>query len=233
MKSNCLAAELEFHRRHPEVAMSYCARDIIDENGVVVRPARLDATPEVFPAELALEISFYHGCMAGNISTVMLKRTTLDTVGLFRTDMRVSADFEMWIRIACAGLLTGFVREPLINLRCHSGQFSRKRGIELSFVKEDTEIYSRIMQHLPPSIKTFAADYHRFHRGILHFHYAVRALLALQFRGAAHLAREVRKNYSLIQIAGLYLVTANRRLWKPVPRVSSANIVTPGRVISV
>jgi len=233
MKSQCLATELEFHRRHPEVAMSYCAVDIIDEYGAVVRRARLDVTPEVFTSELVLEISFYHGCMEGNITTVMLKRATLDAVGLFREDMRICGDFEMWIRIACAGFSTGFVREPLIDLRCHRGQFSRKSGIGLDHMKEDNEIYSRIMEYLPPSIKPFTAGYHRFHRGILHFHYAVHALLARQFKDAARLLREVQKKYSLTQIAALYLVTGNRRFWKPAPRVSSANTVTQGRVISV
>src|SRR5712692_9186578 len=74
MKAHCLEKELAFLDRHPEVAMSYCAYDVVNQQGRVIRPAPEDATAEVIVSELAAQIMFYHGSITGNIANVMLKR---------------------------------------------------------------------------------------------------------------------------------------------------------------
>jgi len=75
MKKNCLEEEMEFHSKHPDIAMSYCQVDRIDENDEVISyPDKDEGTPDVVSSELATQLSFYYGSITGNISNVMLKK---------------------------------------------------------------------------------------------------------------------------------------------------------------
>ena len=58
-----------------------------------------EASKNETPGSVADEISFNWGSMPGNISTVMLPRAVLEAVGPFDTEMKLAADFEMWVRI--------------------------------------------------------------------------------------------------------------------------------------
>lgn len=143
MKPHCLEVEFAFNELNGEIGMSYCARDIIDGDGNITLPAPFDSTPDIVSPMLASQIMFYHGSIAGNIANVTLRRSILDDLGFFREDLVVSGDLEMWVRIAKHAPI-GFIRLSLMCLRSHDGQFSRRRGIAITFLQEDYPLFDEL-----------------------------------------------------------------------------------------
>jgi glycosyltransferase involved in cell wall biosynthesis len=204
MKPQCLEMELQFHYQHPEVGMSYCARDLIDKAGKVIFYAPEDETPDVVIPELANQISFYHGSMPGNIANVMLKKSVLSDVGLFREDMRVSGDFEMWVRIMEKYPL-GFVRQSLIYLRSHDEQFSRRRGSCVASMRENKEIFDTLMKRLPPQLAKYANTYRSYHHHTQYIHHVIRNILSLDLQIAFESYQEISKFENIFALIPLWV----------------------------
>jgi hypothetical protein len=153
--------------------------------------------------------------MPGNIATVTLRRDVLDRVGPF-SGMRVSGDFEMWTRVM-EHYAVGYVREPLIELRSHAGQFSRWDDVGVDFIREDRRIREVLFARLPEALRPYARRYHlRMHRPS-HVHYAVRCLLTGRFRQALGACREVRRDSSFFNAFLWWLLSANGRLARLPP----------------
>ena len=217
MKPHCLQAEIEFHQRHPEIGMSYCARDAIDASGKVIIKAPDDRTPDIISPALAAQIMFYYGSIAGNIATVMIKKAVLEDIGLFREDMQVSGDFDMWVRIS-AKFPLGFIRESLIYLRKHINQLSRLKGMGAVFIKEDKEVIQELMKRLPYQILNYTKVYNRWHRYIKYVHYMMRCLLSGDLKTAAKVYKEIQSMDNLFLLIGFWFISANGRWFKKRPR---------------
>jgi glycosyltransferase involved in cell wall biosynthesis len=218
MKSNCLRSEAAFIQKYPVVGMVYCAVDTIDESGNTTLPAPWDPTPDIVDSELAAQIMFFHGSIAGNIANVLLRRDVLTDVGLFDEDMKISADFEMWVRISSTYPL-GHIREPLVDLRNHSGQLSRARGSFVTSMGEDQSIYRALIARLPAEIVNYSYRYHRWRRGPMYWHHAVRCLLSKDLRNASGAYQTVKRlGINPVLMAGFWLLTANQRLYRMKPR---------------
>lgn len=217
MKPHCLKEEIEFYKNHPEIGFCYCACDIINEKGIVVMNAPEDKSPDIIPPELAAQIMFYHGTIAANFSTAMIKRDVLDYVGLFRGDMRVAGDFEMWVRISKKYPI-GFIRQPLIYLRSHRGQFSYRKGMGVVFIREDQEIIPALIERLPPEIIPYAKVYSRWQQYTQYAHSMIRCFLSGDFKTGLNTYREIRKLDNPFLAIGLWLLTMNGRFFKKKPR---------------
>ena len=152
MYPNCLDHFFRFHQEHPEVGFSYCARDIIDGNGGLVRHYKVDHTPMIVSSELHAEISFEHGSIAGNIANVCITREALNKVGLYNESMKISADFEMQVRIA-QYFPVGFINVSLIQLRDHERQLSRNAELYIFHVKEDFQVYKKLFSYVSDPLK--------------------------------------------------------------------------------
>lgn len=215
MLPHCLEREVEYWARHPGVGMTYCQHHLIDAVGTVVRRAPDDGTPDVVEPWLASQISYYWGSMPGNISTVTLKKSVLDRVGPF-APLRVSGDFEMWARVM-EHYPVGFIREPLVELRAHAGQFSRWSGEQLNFIREDRQVLERLFERLPEPLRRHARSYHLRRRVITYVHCMMRALAAGQFRYALQVLAEVRREGNVAWLVFLWLVTGNGRWFRPEP----------------
>jgi glycosyltransferase involved in cell wall biosynthesis len=215
MLADCLKRHLEFHEEHREVVMSYSAVYVIDDNGWVIEQAGGTATPEVISPRLAAQMMYYYGSIPGNIANVALTREALLGSGLFREDLKVSGDFEMWVRLTRSHPI-GFIRRPLIRLRRHSGQFSRRRDSELAFIRENRAIIDELLERLPPEQQRTARQYlvRFYHRSYAHG--AVRSVLRGDLRLAASILRELRERDALARAFVFWLITGNGRWW---PRV--------------
>jgi glycosyltransferase involved in cell wall biosynthesis len=224
MLSHCLSRTLEFAGEHPEVGMIYSAVLAIDARGARILSDREDHTPSVIDSLLAARIMFYYGSIAGNIANVTLRRSALEVVGGFRDDLKVSGDYEMWVRLSESYPL-GFVREPLIELRQHPGQFSRRSGSGLQFIREDRAIHDRLLERLPASERRDAVLYRQRLIQVKHFHHAVRCALAGQIGQAAEVVREIRYESPLLPLAWRWLTTVNGRL-APKPRIGDYAVST-------
>ncbi|MBS1735470.1 MAG: glycosyltransferase [Bacteroidetes bacterium] len=140
MYSQCLASFVSFHAAHPHIGFSYSGRDIINEHGEIKENKRIDTTPEIISTTLHARIAYFTGSIAGNIANVCISKAALDKVGLFNEQMKISADFDMWVRLA-KDHDTGFIKEKLIQLRDHDNQLSRNEKYYINHVKEDMEVY--------------------------------------------------------------------------------------------
>jgi len=214
MKPDCLAVEMAFWRAHPNLGLTYCLRDTIDDDGRPIKGAALDRTPDVIEPWLATQIAFYHGCLQGNIATVTVPRDVLARIGPFG-DFRVSGDFEMWTRIA-QQLPIGFISRSLIELRNHAGQFSQRAGERLHFVREDRVVYERLRRDLPEELHATAERFDR-RRRVWNVHYVARCLLAGRLAMAAAVWRELRRQGTSWRDVGRWAVTLNQTLTRTRP----------------
>lgn len=215
MKPHCLETEHEFWERHPEIELLYCAVEVVTEPGSVISPLGTDDTPEIVPPWLSDQISFYHGCMQGNISTVSVRRRTLASVGPFRS-MKFAGDFEMWLRISSACTI-GFLRAPVVTLRSHAGQLSRQLLEWRTYVRETRPIFSSLFDRLPPSIQPHAYSFERRHRGVGHIQYVVRLILSGRFSEAREVWQELTRSDQPFELFLLWAGTLNGRLFRPSP----------------
>lgn len=177
MYPNCIAEVVAFHSRNPSIGFSYTGRDIIDENGTIKPNDKIDNTPEIISTELHARIAYYTGSIAGNIANVCISREALNNVGLFKEDMKISADFDMWVRLA-EHYNTGFINKKLIKLRDHSGQLSRNEKYYINHVKEDLEVFKYLDGYVTSSIKKDGHILMRYNK--LAFYYTLMVKAAIK-----------------------------------------------------
>jgi hypothetical protein len=152
MYPETLKTIVDFHGRYPQIGFSYSGRDIIDDKDNIIPSDRVDHTPEIVSSGLHARIAFFTGSIAGNIANVTLSRTALAEVGPFREDMRISGDFDMWVRLARHHPV-GFIRQPLIQLRDHTGQLSRQEKYYIYHLREDIQVYNYLLSYVSPEMR--------------------------------------------------------------------------------
>lgn len=147
MYPQCIERILAFHKQYPQIGFSYTVTHIIDEDGVIKPKDFVDETPELISSELHAKIAFYTGSIAGNIANVTLSRKALNEVGLFREDMKICGDFDMWVRLAKDNPV-GFIKEALIQLRDHKKQLSRQEIYYIYHLTEDLQVYRYLLGYV-------------------------------------------------------------------------------------
>jgi glycosyltransferase involved in cell wall biosynthesis len=223
MKPHCLQTMLDFYQAHPEVGMIYSNISTMDETGNVSSEKMEDATPFIISPDLASRIMFYHGSIAGNISNTMLFKSVLEEAGCFREDMKVSGDFEMWVRL-CEKRYFGRIDDPLIFLRDHNGQFSRKMGTFTIFMTENAPLYETMLKRLPSHERRYARRYHRYHRGVFYIHGMMKALFLRDWDTVRTIVNFLRQHYSLATLIFLWLFSANKRFFCLKSRYNPENL---------
>lgn len=151
MSPEALRSIAGFHDAHPGIGMSYTAVQLIDARGKYIENGKVDTTPTIIDRELHDRIAFRWGSIAGNIANVTLDRKIFGDVGMFNENMRIAADTEMWFRIA-GSYQIGFLNEKIIQLRNHSGQFSRQEKYYLDHLKEELSAYRILIDRSPANI---------------------------------------------------------------------------------
>ena len=144
MYADCLSTIVSFHTTHPDISFSYSGRTIIDENGTIVPNTGVDNTPEIIPFDLHARIAFYTGSIAGNIANVCINKEKLNIVGGFDEEMKISGDFDMWVKLSKVGNI-GRIKQNIIFLRDHKGQLSRKSEYLSFHVREDMKVYKKLL----------------------------------------------------------------------------------------
>ena len=218
MKPECLEREQVFLERNTQVVMVYCMCDKIGEEPETARPEELSSHPVIIEPQVATQIMFHHGSITGNIANVTLRKTALMELGLFREDLLVSGDFEMWVRLA-GSYPIGFLAEPLMFLRIHKEQFSRQRGLFPTFMREDEPIFKTLIARLPAELQDHAKRYDRRHRQLNYFRYLMRSLLVFDWGTAAASYRHLRR-FKPFRLFWFWLITGDRRWFKVEPKYS-------------
>jgi len=213
LEKDCLKTEKEFFDSHPEIGMSYCKSKSLDENGAVSSPDLVVDLPSVMETELSLQHFFYHGCIPGNLSTVCIRRSAIDSVGAFDSNLKVSGDYELWTRI-CSRYPLGVIHQQLVLLRHHEERLSNRPESVIRFIRENRKIRRSLISSLPSSTQKQALRFEKKRHCVSELHQGLRLLV----RGKWKSAQEV---FSLFGIRGLFeslffwLVTGNNRLHRP------------------
>jgi hypothetical protein len=90
-----LARQVAFLDAHPEVAVLGSSFEVIDSDGVVRQHVRVPDRPEVVRWMLLFGNCLVH-------SSVTYRREAAVRAGGYRRDMRVSEDYDLWVRLAGA-----------------------------------------------------------------------------------------------------------------------------------
>ncbi len=176
MYPDCLNSFVAFHKQYPDIGFSYCGRDMIDEHGVIKENNSADHTPTIISTALHAKIAYFTGSIAGNIANVCINKRALDEVGSFNEQMKISADFDMWVRLA-KDHETGFIREKLIQLRDHDKQLSRDEKYYVNHVKEDLEVYRYLDSYVSPEQRRDGHKRMRTSKLIFYYTLMVKSLL--------------------------------------------------------
>jgi hypothetical protein len=183
-------------------------------------------SPYYFPAEafapdFAAQMMFYYGCLPGNISNVSLKRSVFERVGLFREDLVIAGDFEMWVRIAGEHVL-GYIDKSLLFVRAHREQLSNRRGSYVIAMQEELPLYDTLLSRLPPEIQNYAKWYGLFRRYPMYFHHMIRRLLDCDVANARKSYSYVSQSGHTLLVALFWLFTINQRLYQVKPKFVSS-----------
>jgi glycosyltransferase involved in cell wall biosynthesis len=192
MYPDCLEKTISFHNRHSDIGFSYSGRDIIDEAGQIISLQITDTTPEIISRTLHSRIAFFTGSIAGNIANVTLKKKVMNEVGLFDETMNISADFDMWVRIA-EKYSIGFIKEHLIQLRDHSKQLSRQQNSYLDHLKEDVRVYQYLLSYANESEKKEGKLLLRNHKLLFYYTLMMHAFVKGSFTSGQIFLKGLRK----------------------------------------
>lgn len=149
MYPNCLKEIIAFHHLHPEIGFSYTERHYIDANSRLLEIRPVDNTAEIVSTALHTQIAFTTGSIAGNICNVTINKKVLDRVGPFNESMKISGDFEMWVRLAKDHPI-GFINKYLVQFRNHKEQLSGQEKYLIYHLKEDLQVYSILLGYILP-----------------------------------------------------------------------------------
>lgn len=117
---NKLAAQIEFHRDHPELLLSQC-QERWHRNGFRVNKKEIHqmACGDAFVSSLK------RCCISA--SSIMLHRDVADNIGYFDEAMAVCEDYDYWIRVT-AKYKIGLIDEELVyKYGGHADQLSRSQ----------------------------------------------------------------------------------------------------------
>lgn len=122
MNSTMLEDLLLTLEQYPMAGIAYTQVDHIDSFGNVIKKNLQYGSNCIKTKELS---SYYliYGCLPGNLSTVMLRRSVINQFGLFDANLDYGGDFEYWARIAGAWDLA-INYKSLMQLRVHKDQAS-------------------------------------------------------------------------------------------------------------
>ncbi|MEN9570615.1 MAG: hypothetical protein RL172_1846 [Bacteroidota bacterium] len=204
MYPGCIAEIVAFHQQHPGLGFSYTNRHHIDGNGQKLALDKADNTPAIISTELHSKIAFITGSIAGNISNVTITREAFIKTGPFNEQMKISGDFEMWVRLA-EHFKTGFINQPLIQLRNHKGQLSNQEQYFLYHLKEDLQVYNYLLGYVSPSQAAEGRSMLRHQKLLFYYTLMVKAALKGKFKNAASFFKIIAGFDNMLLLTSMFI----------------------------
>lgn len=203
MLPGCLETFAQFHSKHPEIGFSYCQPEMIDAVGNKKINLGEDKTPEIISKELHGLICMYTGSIAGNISNTCISVNALEKVGLFNQDMKISADFDMWVRIA-EFFPVGHLNKKLIQMRDHEGQLSRNPNYLINHIREDAEVYINLSRYLDLSTQKKGKYFFRNYKLVFYYTLMLKFLIGFKLRNAVSIGKLIQQMDSFLWVSWLF-----------------------------
>ena len=215
LELNCLAHEVAYFERNPEVVMSVCRAHTIDSQDRIIGDWGPDEHAHIMRPQQSLELLAYHGCFPGNLSTVAARRAAIEQSGPFNESFRMAGDYEMWVRLCQTGNVAD-LRKKLIRVRDHLGRLSRSNSAGVQFVEENRRVTRQIICLLPEETRRKVLSYTYWRQNVLDTHHFIRCLIAGRFAECGSLFKIIgAHNFTAGMLA--WLITANNHLYRPRP----------------
>ena len=218
LERECLKVVAPFFEGYPQVALSRCSATLRTDSGKVVKKWEARGAPEITYPPTSLQTLLYHGCIAGNLSTVCVRRQVLRDVGGFDESFRLAGDYELWARI-CARAPVATLEQRLIVLTEHADRLSNRHGAGAIFVAENRRVRMKLLELFPESVKPYARRFVWMRQNVLDTHACMSALAHGQFREAAYLIRTLGPRDMMMGTIA-WLLTLNNHLFCPKPDFS-------------
>ncbi|HEY8310027.1 MAG TPA: glycosyltransferase family 2 protein, partial [Gemmatimonadaceae bacterium] len=133
-----LERQLPLIERHDDVALVHAFQHTIDVEGNQIALLEHDLRGRVF--DRLLDGNF----VTGSDSMVLLRREALERVGLFREDIVIGEDWELWLRLA-RDYAFDYVPEVLAAIRARPGLQSQRRLAAANLI----HVYSVVTGSMP------------------------------------------------------------------------------------
>lgn len=134
-----LAVQHRYLDDHPDVVAVSCRTRRIDETGAYTGDINLPAGDDVRP-HLLLQNVVPH-------STLVARRTAIDAVGGYRTDLAQMEDYVLMLELARVGRMAQ-LPDRMLDYRVHSAQTSRAASHRGHYVTEVLAARRRLARHL-------------------------------------------------------------------------------------
>jgi glycosyltransferase involved in cell wall biosynthesis len=124
-----LQKSMAFMDRHPEVGFCYGQISTMDERGRPLRIKRFRG-PKVTAVNDGKKELVNLLLGERNIGHFIARTSCVKEVGLFNTELRMSEDWDMWIRLA-RRCNVGHIAAPMVKARYHTQSLTAKSGVEI------------------------------------------------------------------------------------------------------
>ena len=188
------------------------------ESGALLGQWEASGKPEISDPASSLQMFFYHGCIAGNLSTVCVRRSVIRELGGFDESFQLSADYDMWVRI-CARAPMANLQELLVELTDHSNRLSRSYGAGVTFVRENRRIREYLLGLFPGRTRPYARRFLLMRHNVLDTHELMSCVAHGRFREALSLMGVLGPR-DMIAGTIAWLLTVNNHLFCPKPDFS-------------
>jgi GT2 family glycosyltransferase len=140
--------EVAYLEGHPGVVLSICQAREIDERGKAIREwPRSSDGPISYSSAISLQLLLYHGCIAGNLSTMCVRRALVQEVGGFDETYRLAGDYDLLVRLCQRGPIVD-LQKALVKIRRHDGRLSLSKPARTGFVDETRRIRAQLIPML-------------------------------------------------------------------------------------
>ena len=217
MYPHCLQSFVNFFEQYPQVGFAYSGIHNIDEAGKIKQHDYRDNTPQILSTVLHARIAYSTGSIAGNIANVCINRVALDKVGLFNEHMKISADFDMWVRLA-KDHDTGFIGETLVQLRDHTGQLSRNESLYIDHVREDLQVYRNLNNYVSKELREEGKIIMRNSKLVFYYTLMVKSLLKGNITSTFSFFKELIRYDNFLKITYAFLRSKMKKALKSISR---------------
>ena len=217
MYPNCLEKFVDFFEQYPQVGFAYSGIHNIDEAGKIKQHDYRDNTPQILSTVMHARIAYSTGSIAGNIANVCINRVALDKVGLFNEHMKISADFDMWVRLA-KDHDTGFIGETLVQLRDHTGQLSRNESLYIDHVREDLQVYRNLNNYVSKELREEGKIIMRNRKLVFYYTLMVKSLLKGNITSTFSYFKELMRYDNFLKITYAFLCSKMKKALKSISR---------------
>lgn len=127
--------------RDSAIGMVYCDSEVVDEYDTIKKQELISRESFTMEGHDFLRMHLYHKCAIPNVSSALIRKEIMKSVGFIPSNFRYVGDWMFWIRFFESGTKVCFVNEKLNYFRTHSGT-TRSLGARQKFVEYMIESFS-------------------------------------------------------------------------------------------